>query len=268
MLIDYHMHTTFSADSIVEPRQAIERAIEMGFEEITITDHMDILPAEIHDDTHILDAERYFPTLESLQKEYQSELTINIGVEVGLNPGVLDLCSNFVRSYPFDFVIASLHRLNCQSLRNQEYLQSFGGKAGLYCTYYQTLSELLDGFDDFDVCGHIDFIRRVMPYQYESDDYHIGREIVDNLLKKLIARGKGIEINTSGLRHYSHATIPHLPIVSRYHELGGEILTVGADSHRIPHVGYGLKEVIMMLPSLGITKLSTFKQRQVSFHQL
>ena len=268
MLIDYHLHTTFSSDSFLEPRQAVERAIEMGFDEITITDHMDLLPEEINDTTHILDAENYFPTLEQLQKEYQDQLTINIGVEVGLNPGMLEASSRFVQSYPFDFVIASLHRINCQSLRNQEYLKSFGGKEGLYCTYYQLLSDLLDGFDDFDVCGHIDFIRRVMPYQYESDDYYIGKEIVDNLLKKLIARGKGIEINTSGLRHSSHATIPHLPIVSRYHELGGEILTIGADSHRLEHVGYGLKEITMLLPSLGITKLSTFKKRQVSFRQI
>ena len=64
MLIDYHLHTTFSADSIQTPREAIERAIELGFDEITVTDHMDLLPEDIHDETHILNAEKYFPALE------------------------------------------------------------------------------------------------------------------------------------------------------------------------------------------------------------
>jgi len=268
MLIDYHLHTTFSNDSIVEPRQAIERAIELGFDEITVTDHMDLLPEGICTETHILNAEKYFPALEKLQAEYHQQLTINIGVEMGLNRGMLDECTKFVQSYPFDFVIASLHRIDYQSMRNKEFLTSFGSKEGLYLAYYRLLDELLDGFEEFDVCGHIDFIRRMMPYEYASDDYFIAIDTVENMLKKLIKRGKGIEINTSGMRHYSHATLPHLPIVQRFHELGGEILTIGADSHRVDHVGYGLKSITELLPSMGITRLATFKHRQLTFVEL
>lgn len=268
MLIDYHLHTTFSADSVVEPRQAIERAIELGFDEITVTDHMDLLPAGIDDDTHILNAEKYFPALAKLQQEYRDQLTINIGVEMGLNRGMLDDCTRFVQSWPFDFVIASVHRLSYHSLRDRAFLESFGSKEALYRTYYQTIAEMLEGFDDFDVLGHLDFIRRIMPYQYSPDDLLIEQELIEKILQILINRGKGIEINTSGLRHYSHATLPHLPIILRYHELGGEILTIGADSHRIEHVGYGLKEITDLLPSLGITKLATFKNRKLTLHEL
>ena len=265
MLIDYHLHTTFSADSVQSPREAIERAIELGINEITVTDHMDLLPEDIHDDTHILAAEKYFPVLSALREEYHEQITVNIGAEIGLNRGMGEKSAEFVRSYPFDFIIASLHRINYQSMRSREYLESFGSKENLYRAYYHNLGELLEEFADFDVCGHIDFIRRVMPFAYSPDDYFIELEYIESLLKRLIARGKGIEINTSGMRHYSHATLPHLPIIMRYHELGGKILTIGADSHCTEHVGWGLKELTEILPSLGITELTTFKKRQPTF---
>lgn len=268
MLIDYHLHTTFSADSIQSPQAAIERAITLGIDEITVTDHMDLLPDDIMDDTHILDAEKYFPTLEKLKQQYKNEIAINIGVEVGLNRGMLTKSSEFVQSYPFDFVIASLHRINYQSMRTPGYLESFGSKENLYHAYYHNLIELIDAFDDFDVCGHLDFIRRVMPFPYTPDDYFIEIEYLESFLKRLIARNKGIEINTSGFRHYSHATLPHLPIVMRYHELGGKILTIGADSHRTEHVGWGLKELTALLPSMGITELATFKKRTPTLVQI
>ena len=268
MLIDYHLHTTFSADSIQTPREAIERAIELGFDEITVTDHMDLLPEDIHDETHILNAEKYFTALEALRDEYRAQITVNIGAEIGLNRGMVEKSAEFVRSYHFDFIIASLHRINYQSMRTPGYLASFGSKENLYRAYYHNLGELLDEFDEFDICGHLDFIRRVMPFKYEPDDYFIELEYIESLLKRLISRGKGIEINTSGMRHPSHATLPHLPIVMRYHELGGEILTIGADSHRTDHVGWGLKEITELLPSMGITKLTTFKKRKPTFVEI
>ena len=41
MLADYHVHTNFSPDSDYPMQQVIEDAIELGLDEICITDHID-----------------------------------------------------------------------------------------------------------------------------------------------------------------------------------------------------------------------------------
>lgn len=59
------------------------------------------------------------------------------------------------------------------------------------------------------------------------------------MLKKIIYNGKGIEINTAGLRYGLNATNPSAEIVLRYRELGGEIITIGSDAHYSRDIGSG-----------------------------
>ena len=41
MFADYHVHTEFSDDSVYPMEDVIRDAVEMGMEEICITDHVD-----------------------------------------------------------------------------------------------------------------------------------------------------------------------------------------------------------------------------------
>ncbi|MFR3493271.1 MAG: hypothetical protein ACLTTJ_05255 [Blautia sp.] len=62
-------------------------------------------------------------------------------------------------------------------------------------------------------------------------------------MENIINRGKGIEINTACMGGILEDTMPGLPILKLYKELGGSIITVGSDSHRPERVGYGFDEV-------------------------
>ena len=50
--------------------------------------------------------------------------------------------------------------------------------------------------------------------------------------------GKGIEVNTAGFKYGLGHPNPTEAVLLRYHELGGEILTLGADAHAPEHVAY------------------------------
>ena len=67
-----------------------------------------------------------------------------------------------------------------------------------YETYFKEVLTFVQ-MGDFDVLGHLDIVQR---YAFETgnvynlEDY---RDYIYNILKVIISRGKGIEVNTSGL---------------------------------------------------------------------
>ena len=49
---------------------------------------------------------------EKLREMYQDKIDIRIGVEIGLQPHLGNAYKEYVSSYPFDFVIGSVHVVN------------------------------------------------------------------------------------------------------------------------------------------------------------
>ena len=47
MKFDYHIHTEDSYDSSIKAVDLIKRAIQLNYNEIAITEHLDLLPLEI-----------------------------------------------------------------------------------------------------------------------------------------------------------------------------------------------------------------------------
>ncbi|MCD8480909.1 MAG: PHP domain-containing protein [Candidatus Cloacimonetes bacterium] len=47
MNYDFHLHTEFSYDSFIKGRELLTRALELNYEELAITEHLDLLPQEL-----------------------------------------------------------------------------------------------------------------------------------------------------------------------------------------------------------------------------
>ena len=62
--------------------------------------------------------------------------------------------------------------------------------------------------------------------------------MIDEILKQLIEKGKGLEVNAAGLKYGLPFAHPHPDVLRRYRELGGEIVTIGADAHKPEHIAY------------------------------
>lgn len=76
----------------------------------------------------------------------------------------------------------------------------------------ETLTDIR-AIKDFDVLGHIDYIVR---YGKEKEKYYSYTKFsdeIDEILKYLIAHGKGIELNTAGFKYGLGFCHPHPDIL-------------------------------------------------------
>lgn len=266
-MFDYHVHTNFSEDCSMPPEIACRRALERGMQEIAITDHMDfewpIKPFRFE----IEDVEHYFHTLNRLKQTYANRLTIRLGIEMGLQPHTLKASERLCRMYPLDYVLASVHIVDRMDPYLPEYYQN-RDKVKAYTDYYTEIYRLLSEYDAFCVLGHLDYLRRYSIYPYEPTDWRIGMDIVESILIRLIEKGKGLELNTSGFRHVSGQPHPHPEILKRYRELGGEILTLGSDAHRPEYIGYQFSHAFDILKRCGFQYITAFSGQKPSFVKL
>ena len=88
--------------------EMIQTAISKGLSSMCFTEHMDLdfPPGEFD---FLVDMDAYQQTLLKLSKKYEEQIHIRFGIELGLQPHLGNQLSNFVNSYPFDFVIGSVH---------------------------------------------------------------------------------------------------------------------------------------------------------------
>lgn len=263
MFYDYHIHTQFSGDSDTPVRSMLDQAVSLGLKEVCITDHIDY---DYPNDPNLFlfNLDEYFSTLLALQKEYQSTLSIKIGMEYGLMPHLGEKLKQLASSYPFDFIIGSSHVVDQIDPYYPAYWEGKQEEEGIL-QYFESILKNLHTCSDFDVYGHIDYIVRYLPSQKKSYSYEIYQEVIEQCLRKLIAMGKGIEMNTAGFKYGLNAPNPKTEIIQRYRELGGEIITIGSDGHTPQHLAYGFERVRSILEQCGFQYITLFQKRKPEF---
>ncbi len=255
--IDTHIHTRFSLDSEENPEHYILKALELGLDEICFTDHYDVAYPGAD---FTMNIPEYMAHMTSLQKKYQNQLKIYIGIEMGLDPIHKDEIELLLKKYPFDFVIGSIHAIGHQEFFQGDY---FRGKTKYeaHDKYFKQCLECVKTFDCFDVFGHYDYIERYGIYDDNSVDNDSHWEIIDEFLKLIIAKDKGLEVNTSGFR-LRQESFPKRRILERYHALGGTKITIGSDSHSVDTLGGHIDEVIAMLKDIGFDTVGLDSMRK------
>lgn len=256
--IDYHMHTHFSADSEASPREHIEQAIAMGLDEICFTDHKDF---EYPGCPFDLDANAYFAELKSLQSEYADKIKVKIGIEMGLDVEFQNEIEDFLNLHDYDYVIGSIHVIHQTEFYDPA--QFFDGKSKeeAHREFFMNTLECVKIFDCFNCLGHLDYICRYGPYEDKCVEHEKYQDIIDEIFKVLIQKGKGIEVNTSGYRERRTCGFPSFEQVQRYYDLGGRIVTVGTDSHTSDRIGEHVEEVVKEYQRIGFDDVSTFTKR-------
>lgn len=266
MLWDTHMHTHHSGDSDAPMEAMITAAIAAGLDGLCFTDHFDY---DYPDDPEEfqLDFPSYIEEVHAFQKKYAGVFPVLLGIEVGLQPHIADVNRNAVRSHPFDFVIGSSHVVHGTDPYYPNYYEGRTEDMA-YREYFESILENLHAYSDFDVYGHIDYVVRYGPNRNKNYTYEKYADVIDEILRTLISMGKGIEINTAGFKYGLGHPNPTEAILSRYHELGGEILTIGADAHAPEHVAYDFGKVPQILRSAGFRYFTVFSGRKPSFYPL
>ena len=256
--IDYHMHTKFSLDSDANPEEYVRQAISMGLDEICFTDHYDV---DFPGADFTMNLDHYMEYMKSLQKKYEHQCRIRIGIEMGLDPIHQKAINELIASQPFDFVIGSIHAVGNTEFMRADYFEGLS-KEEAHHKYFEQCIACVDTFDCFDVFGHYDYIERYGIYEDNSVNTDLYWPLIDVFLNKLISKNKGLEVNTSGYRLRGQG-FPKKSILERYYALGGRIITIGSDSHVSQTVGAHVKEVLEILKEIGFKDVTTFKDRQI-----
>ncbi len=260
---DCHVHTKISHDGISNMAEYLEIAKEKGVDEITFTEHYDIYDG-LETNLKTLDVNRYQD--EFLKYKDNAKIKVNFGIEIGLQPDTVEQIRNMVKQYPFDFIIGSSH-ITCKKdmAMDSGFFEGYTRKEA-YLRYFEEVLQNIKLYDnEFDVYGHLDYVVRYGGYAEKRIDYQEFREILDEILIQLIKKDKGIEINTSGIRYGLGNPHPNIDIVKRYKELGGKIITIGSDAHKVEDLAKDFDIAFDLLKEAGFDEIAIFHHRKPDF---
>lgn len=276
MFADYHVHTDFSDDSIYPMEEVIKDAIQMGMNEICFTDHVDYgvkldwdseQEIEYRDGMPFANVNYpvYEQTIKKLQNLYGDKISIKMGMEFGMQVHTIPMFEKLFNRYPFDFVILSVHQVDDKEFWTQDFQKGKSQKE-YNEKYYQEILTLVKNYKNYSVLGHLDHIARydvigIYPFEKASD-------IMVEILKIVINDSKGIEINTSSHRYGLKDLTPSRDILHLYKELGGEIITIGSDSHKKEHLGAYIQDTKNELSDMGYEYFCTYEKMNPIFHKL
>ena len=278
MLLDLHTHTAWSPDARDPALVLCLRAEELGLERLAITDHCDCnfwLPENEGEypecqlcDKEMCGARDYalksITETAALKERFPFLLC---GIELGQPLQAPEAAAAITSRPELDFIIGS-HHMNLGAA--DFYWQKYNGmsREELDRLLRDCFTQMLEmcRLADFDVLGHLTY-----PLRYIVGDCGIDPEmsrydeIIREIFKTLISRGKGIEINTSGLRQKIAQTLPSLEYVRLYRSLGGEIITVGSDAHCAADLAFGISEGISLARAAGFDRITYFESRRPKF---
>ena len=262
MYKDSHVHTKISHDGISKMEEYLQKAPKKGVDEITFTEHYDIYDG-IESSLTTLDVEEYFLYYQSLKQKIKCKS--NFGIEIGLQPDVVDKVKEMVSKYPFDFIIGSSH-ITCKKdmSMDKSFFEGLTRKEA-YMRYFNEVLTNIQLYDEFDAYGHLDYVVRYGGYRSKVIEYKEFREILDAILLELVKKDKGIEINTSGIRYGLSNPHPNIDIIKRYKQLGGKIVTIGSDAHKVEDLAKDFNLVYDILDSLKIKEFTVFHDRKPNF---
>lgn len=276
MLADYHVHTDFSDDSAYPMEQVVKDAIALRIDEICFTDHVDYgiyddwdcgRPVRYRNGIPLVNTNypQYAAKIRELQSAYGHRIQIKMGLEFGMQMHTIPQYEALFHKYPFDFIILSIHQVDNLEFWTQDF-QRGKSQREYNEQYYEEMLRLVSAYRNYSVLGHMDLLARYDKqgiYPFEKLE-----PLLCEILKTVIADGKGIEFNTSYHRYGLADTTPSLSILKLYRRLGGEIITIGSDSHQPEHLGCRIEEAKARLKSLGFSFFCTYDKMKPIFHPL
>lgn len=269
-LFDNHNHSQFSFDgkrSSVE--EAAFEAVSKGLSGIAFTDHCDFFVPEMKAQyeklvPEIFDVPAQQEEIDRVQALVgEGRLKILKGIEIGMHENHHEDIRRMLSENSFDQVIASVHYLDGIDPFYGGYYEDKDWKTA-YGHYLETIYNEMTWLGDFDIMGHFDYVVRYAPYPESCLRYRDFSDILDEMFRFLIHEGKALEINTKSYQDYKGrpVSLDH-GILERYRELGGEIVSLGSDSHDPFRVGHDFARFAELLKSLGFRWTAHYEKRKL-----
>ena len=261
-MFDYHLHTKVSFDSLSTATEMVEAAQKAGLQEICFTDHYDF-NSDPTQKPSLFTIENYTNTYDRLSAQ---GLTIRHGVEFGLTTWNQQHLEDLLKMRHFDFVLGSVHFIDGHDPYEAVYWKDISVDEA-FRKYLLGILDCVKVHHNYDVLGHLTYVCKAVHNPSHAPvpflDY---MDITDEIMKILVTKGIGMEINTSGVDRVG-TFLPSADHLRRFKELGGEIVTVGSDAHDISRIGQYVPEALAIFKDI-FGYVCTFEDRKPIFHKL
>ncbi|MDR0935066.1 MAG: PHP domain-containing protein [Oscillospiraceae bacterium] len=239
-LYDQHVHSLFSYDSSAVRLASVDAARLRGVAGLTFTEHYETLVPE-------------------QRAVFLPEDFARVGVELGSGQLAPLETYEYLQARPFDIVLGSIH-FDPDGVDYYQYIpESRAAHIENMRRYFEFHLPLIED-GQFDIIAHLGYPLRynnrfgLTMEQLRADE--AAGETLQKVLKAIIKSGKGLELNCSG------GFYPSLGILKEYKALGGELITLGSDSHVAGAGTDKLKQGAELLKEAGFTKYALYTERK------
>lgn len=244
MLIDQHLHTNYSWDC----RERLENYLILTKNDLVTTEHLDYYDFKVNGH-YEPDYARYIAEIDQLSKKYQRN--VYRGIEVGYTPKDALRIREYLADKSYDLILLAIHQdgeVNYMSraARARNPLQ-------ILDEYLELVSIALDDVDYAQVLAHIDFGMRMidLPLQLLTIREH---NIVE-VMKKLVEKNMAFEVNTRSLYQYDNEKMYEI-FLSIYKSVGGELISLGSDTHSTGMYMFEFDRAIRFLKKMGFHQVT------------
>lgn len=256
---DGHTHTQFCYHGNPAPlEQYIERAIQLGFQRYSVTEHPPIPLGWVRDqqlwaEIAMPEAELsdYFKYAQTVKEKYSGQIEVVIGLELDYLHGKTDYTASLLEKWGhlIEDVVYSVHYLPGE---HEMYCMDFTAddlKKNLL-SYYGSMEKLIDTyFDHIELTiieasklkqrsriGHLQLIRKFEEQLPPINEDQLTVRL-QSLLPMLQKTGVGVDVNIAGFRVPTFGK-PYVPewFIQQCNALGIECV-YGSDAHKPEQVG-------------------------------
>jgi histidinol-phosphatase (PHP family) len=257
MIVDYHMHLRAPDESIDHSVEAVERFVEVaadhGIDEIGFTEHVyyfeetrSLWSVQYHLERCHYALEAY---VDAVVEAKRQGMPVKLGLEVDYAPGREEATREILASYPWDYLIGSIHFIGKQGIDSEPSLVGHVGVEEAWRRYYETLG-LAARSGLFDTLAHPDLVKMfgpTIPWNWSP--------VAESL------DGTRLEVSSAGL-HKPHGELyPASGLLGEARTRGVEI-TLASDAHVPQNVGRDLDRAIDHARAAGYETVTVFESRQ------
>ncbi|MDR7072582.1 histidinol-phosphatase [Fictibacillus barbaricus] len=260
MLTDYHAHLEKGTLSIDYLKQFVETAKQKGIKEFGISEHA----YHFYETKNIVSKpwmeERRFYTMDDYVKLFYKAndlgMDVRMSIEMDYTPGRHNEMESFISSYPFDYVIGSVHWVDNFGIDLAEYRKEWD-RRDLYETYRAYYDQIITLAESnlFDIVGHIDLVKI---FNYVPKDKEFMQEQYERVTNALKNSKTCVEVSSAGMRKPVGRLYPEPELLSMCFQKGIPIV-LSSDAHEPQQVGENYEASIQLAKETGYKSLMTFK---------
>ena len=261
---DGHTHTSWCGHGSREAtRLFVERALALGFDRYSITEHGPVRPgiggayAPDAYATPAEDVERCLDEAEAISAEFAGRIEVLPGLEIDYIPGAEEETAAVVDRFGprLRDALISIHFLPVAGgYRMIDYspedfadglVAHYGSVTEVHRAYWEAVRAcVLADFGPYTPrrLGHLGLVWKFRTVHCPADEADLD-PLIDEVLDRIAARGCAIDIDAAGLRNPTCGrTMPPPDLLERALARGIP-LVFGSDAHAVKHVGWGWEQV-------------------------